>query len=360
MSAQTNIEWCDSTLNFWSGCTKVSAGCKNCYAETLSNRGMTDTKGHKTLGNWGHGAPRRLHESAFKLALTLNRKPWICNGCGTACAPIGEHYCTQSNGEPTFRPRRIFSLSLADWLDAEVPIGWLLRMLHTIYQCHGVDWLLLTKRPENFKSRLLLALDAITDGTGSNAKFWQWLVDWIGGVVPRGLWIGVSVEDQETANSRIPELLKIPAAQRFLSCEPLLGPVDLTKIGKFRDIDLSCLDEIVGHVERPRIDWVIIGGESGNGARRCNVEWIRFLVHQTAAAGVARFVKQLGSKPDHNLPVVCPKCHCESSQEPGDKCIRDHHGCDGIMRLQPSTLKHKKGGDMDEWPIDLRVQQWPS
>jgi hypothetical protein len=106
------------------------------------------------------------------------------------------------------------------------------------------------------------------------------------------IWQGVSVENQEAADERIPELLATKAAVRLLSCEPLLGPVDLTRIGEWRGEPLSALDEIVGHVNRPRIDWVIAGCESGPDARPCKVAWLRSLRDQCAAASVPYFLKQ--------------------------------------------------------------------
>lgn len=89
MGDATKISWCDSTVNFWSGCTKVSPGCANCYAETLSNRKMTDARGNLTIGQWGKGAPRRIHESAFDLAEKLNRKPWVCDNANLFDWPDG-------------------------------------------------------------------------------------------------------------------------------------------------------------------------------------------------------------------------------------------------------------------------------
>lgn len=141
------------------------------------------------------------------------------------------------------------------------------------------------------------------------------------------VWLGVSVENQEQADARIPHLLKTPAAVRFLSCEPLLGPVDLDiedAMYSRRDNNGNCW------MTRGEIDWVIVGGESGHGARPCNIEWIRSLVSQCKAASVPVFVKQLGRSyfsGDNNHSHIFP---------------RDSHGAD------PS-----------EWPEDLRVREFP-
>ena len=158
MSEQTKIAWCDSTVNFWSGCTKVSAGCAHCYAETRDKRHMIEKIDH-----WGKGAPRLKHTGAIKQARALNRKPWICDGCGRAFANentphdapiladdgktvVGYHH--RYSHLVTYHRRRIFSLSLGDWLDAAVPIVWLAEMLDTLHRCDQVQWILCTKRPQ--------------------------------------------------------------------------------------------------------------------------------------------------------------------------------------------------------------------
>lgn len=269
MAEVSKIAWTDSTCNFWSGCSKVSEGCKNCYALDLSER-------FPTFGQWGKGAPRRLHESAFKLAAELNRKPWVCDQCG--CASDGKKSrCHACYAKDKFHRRRNFSLSLGDWLDPEVPVAWLARMLDTIRQCPDVDWLLCTKRPELWKSRI----GALTndDVLPENPKLACWLEAWRMGKPPENIVILTSVENQQAADLRITQLLRIPAWRRGLSCEPLLGPVDL------------CLSK--SPAWENQIDWVIIGGESGNKARPCNIEWVRSLKDQCKAAGVPCFVKQI-------------------------------------------------------------------
>ena len=314
MSEKTKIEWCDSTLNFWSGCTKVSPGCANCYAETLSNRKMTDAKGNLTIGRWGKGAPRKLHESAFTAALNLNRKPWICNHCWEAFedGEIPKHLCQPNNHLRSWHRRRIFSLSLADWLDPEVPIEWLARMLDTVEACRNVIWILCSKRLDDFENQLYEALPFC----GESGR--RMVRNWLDGEPPQHVILLASAENQAMADKRIPELLRIPAACRGLSLEPLLGPVDLmTSFG------------LENHWTK--LNWLIIGGESGPGARPCNVEWIRSLVAQGKAAGVATFVKQLGAR------IVC-----------------------GVHDLpRTNQWRDKKGGDWSEWPEDLRVREWP-
>lgn len=323
MSEQTNIAWCDSTVNFWSGCTKVSTGCANCYAETLSNRNLGN------IGKWGKGAPRQLHESAFKLAVKLNKKPYICDDCGHDQAESWEESPCQKCNEGALHRRRIFSLSLGDWLDPEVPIEWLSRMLDTIRQCDQVTWILCTKRPENFNGgKYSLILDALNHfgGKWSDHPTAKWLHEWkCGSNPPRNVILLTSVENQEQAEKRIPELLKIPSACRGLSLEPLLGPVDVQTA-------LNKMPFVIGGGDA-ELHWLIIGGESGHGARPCNVDWIRSLVNQGKAAGVATFVKQLGANRETDYGVS------------RDEWLR--------------WVIHIKGGDPTEWTADLRVQEFP-
>jgi len=325
MSEQTKIQWADDTINFWSGCTKVSDGCKNCYAETLAGR-------FTTFGQWGKGAPRKWHESAVKLAHKLNRQPWICDDCGMAHANPGQICMTKDCQCETRHRRRIFSLSLGDWLDPEVPIEWLAKMLDVVRQCPDVDWLLVTKRPELFQQRMKALLDAwmekdatIWPETKEN-DFWWFVESWKNdGHAPKNIMVLTSVENQKAADERIPELLKIPASRRGLSVEPLLGPVDLFKT--FR-IHPARAEQIA-----LALDWIIIGGESGAGARPCNVDWIRSIKDQCKASGVPVFVKQLGANPEW-------------------AGWSESHG----YRL--ASIRDKKGGDMAEWPEGLRVREF--
>jgi len=345
MSEQTKIAWCDSTVNWWEGCTMVSAGCANCYAKTRDDRQLIEKVSH-----WGVGAPRRKSKSAVKDALAFNRKPWICDECSVAFSHPQIHECpTISNvaaftDETNWHRRRIFSLSLGDWLDDEVPIEWLAEMLDTIRQCDQVTWILCTKRPENFLKRMADAAEYCADKSHnriggydekSPKNHWQDTQFWIEGwyeqnISPENIILLTSVENQAMADKRIPELLKIPAACRGLSLEPLLGPVTMNAF----DIEEG-------------IDWAIIGGESGPNARPCNVDWIRSLVNQSEAAGVATFVKQFGSfsTTDEATPDGWPV---------GADFMKSSCRRDSLV-----VLNDKKGGDPSEWPQNLRVQQWP-
>ncbi|MEM6888739.1 MAG: phage Gp37/Gp68 family protein [Pseudomonadota bacterium] len=342
MAEISNIEWCDATVNFWWGCTKVSPGCANCYADSLSRRVGKDI--------WGKDKPREDHRvTATKLAMKLNeiaKKGWFCE-CYDEEGKVffrGATHNLQNNTSKEFvaaqkarwpdgkapesfaaiemRPR-VFSASMSDWLDPEVPIEWLADMLDVIRQTPHLDWLLLTKRPELWRERIMAAM-AYIEGHENTESGWRtvelsdpetrlgyWLNEWFD-FPPSNVWIGTTVEDQKQADARIPELLKIPAGIRFLSCEPMVGPVllpaaslpaapknpaDLDKCRaiynrlKTTEFDPS----LPSHLRlKPMLSWVICGGESGRGARPMHPNWARALRDQCLQSGVPFFFKQWG------------------------------------------------------------------
>ena len=319
MSENTKIEWCDHTWSPWRGCTKVSPGCANCYAETLSKRNPA------VLGQWGKGKPRVLNKD-WNDPVKWNRNPFVAEHKWSPGLP--------ESHRKTHR-RRIFP-SLCDWLDEEVDPRWLFDFLTLVLRkTPNLEWQLLTKRPEMFRERLLAAAATPTIDPLDVVDL---IEAWVSGDrVPLNVIVGTSIEDQPRADERIPALLKIPARRRFLSVEPLIWSIDMKlhqieSASGYRHAD-NCggfCDFACGGMEiRGGIDWVIVGGESGPGARPCNVEWIRDIVHQCAAAHVPCFVKQLGSNP--------------------------------VMEPGPISwpCSHPKGGDPAEWPEDLRVRQFP-
>ena len=221
MGEQTKIQWASDTWNPWKMCTPISPGCLNCYASALSVRFGT--------GEYRKDVPRIRHKPAtFDAPLIWNRKPWVCNGCGTPQEQLGGH-CIKCGSAIGYHRRRVFSLSLGDWLDPEVPIEWLADMLDVIRRCQGLDFQLLTKRPELWSERLWLAANNcdITARTETAGWLYRWLSAAGERWFPYNVWIGVTTETQEMADKRIPELLRIPARVRFLSCEPLLERIDL-------------------------------------------------------------------------------------------------------------------------------------
>lgn len=256
------IQWTHHTFNPWIGCTKVSPECKNCYAETLMDTRYGRVK-------WGKGNPRvRTSPANWKLPRRWNK---------------------DVNGTRA----RVFCASLSDWLDDDhVPIEWLADLLETVRATPNLDWLLLSKRPQNWKARIEEVESRGLAGVEVTTR-------WLNGNPPANVWIGVSAGADAAA------ALDIPAAVHFLSCEPMLRPMDETHAAGF--------------------DWIIFGGESGAGARACSVPWIRDGIAFCRKHGIAPFVKQLGA-------FVEP----------------------------PMTLRDHKGGDMSEWPEDLRVREFPN
>lgn len=331
MSENSKIEWTDHTFNPWEGCTKVSPGCANCYAESRNHRWGGD--------NWGKGKPRR------RTSVDNWKKPlkWNRNHQELVDDADTKHF--MERGVLKVQRQRVFSASLADWLDDEVPIEWLADFLKLIYDTPNLDWLLLTKRPENFTKRL----KAVHQDSPPMTSFTHWVSEWLNlhpaSSPPPNVWIGTSVEDQQRADERIPELLRIPAAVRFLSVEPLLGPVDLHTVA-WRKVDNNHAIPQPWHERQYWPDWVIVGGESGPKSRPCNVEWIRSIVRQCQAAGVPCFVKQLGSNAEVDLAFV----EWQESYAP-DSFIN------GVSKAKATI--HPKGGDMAEWPEDLRVREFP-
>lgn len=270
------IGWCHFTINFWWGCTEKSPACAFCYARDIAARWSQKLFGFKVA--WGDGQKRgeRLQE-ARREALALNR----------SAQRRGVRY-------------RVFANSMSDWLDSEVPADWLAFLLETIRLTPNLDWLLLTKRPEkwNERSSQVASLLSRTQDPQANPELLGWLADWKLDSPPENVWVGATVEDQTRANLRIPHLLAIPAKVRFLSCEPLLGPVDFSLIllgTKFAACEGREHEILRGKLpDFPWLDWVIAGGESGIKARPSHPDWFRSLRDQCVAAGVAFYFKQWG------------------------------------------------------------------
>lgn len=250
--AETTIEWAHYTFNPVWGCQKVSPGCTHCYAETFAD---------KRMGLGVFGPAERTSRRTFGDAYWANPERW-----NRLAAREGEQ-------------RRVFCASMADVFEAHpATVAQLPRLWALIRATPHLDWLLLTKRPERITASL-------PD-------------DW--GTGYRNVWLGTSIESHEYV-SRVEVLLQVPAAVRFLSCEPLLGPIALR--GSYHDFleGWGCDNDGYGHpvqVQTERIDWVIAGGESGVDARPCDPAWLRQLRDDCAATGTPFFLKQLGGHPD--------------------------------------------------------------
>jgi protein gp37 len=278
MAADTKIEWCDHTFNPWIGCTKVSraatggGGCDGCYAEVSTPARVLRSKGAET---WGPGAPRvRTSVANWKMPLRWDAQH--------------EAFFAQHG-----RRQRVFCASLADVFDNAVDPQWRVDLFNLILSTPHLDWLLLTKRIGNAARMIEETLPDNMKALPADCPVaWPW---------PH-VWLGATVVNQAEADRDIPKLLAAPAAKRFLSMEPLLGPVDLSRI----DIDghseiyplagtTNCEDDDGDPTpDLPALDWVIVGGESGPGARPMHPDWARGLRDQCATAGVPFLFKQWG------------------------------------------------------------------
>jgi protein gp37 len=295
MGSETKIQWTDHTFNPWVGCTKVSEGCRNCYAEAQN-------KHWRSGRNWGPGAPRQRTTAANW------REPLKWNALA----------------EKEGRQHRVFCASLADVFDSEAPEGARADLFELIRSTPRLDWQLLTKRPQNIPAML-------PSGWGEGDP-WP------------NVWLGTSVEDQRAADERIGHLIRVPAAVRFLSCEPLLGPVDLKgKLVQWERDGSTFFHPVPRSTARRLLDWVIVGGESGakNVARRFDLAWASSLIGQCRAAGVPVFMKQLGDNAGEMRRCDTPACNC------------------GREHWQTFTVGTRKGGDVDEWPTWARVREFP-
>jgi protein gp37 len=264
VSEKTNIAWATMTASPWFGCSKVSAGCTHCYAEELTLR-------NKWAG-WGDNSPRVRSKGFWKDAYRYNERAGVSQ---TEAQGVGLN-------PDNYRPRMF--TSLMDWLDPKAPIEWLADFLKVIHDCQNLDWLLLTKRPELYFDRTRAAL-----------RYAGWPREEAEEAMycPQNVWTGVTVESQQMADKRIPELLKIPARLRWLSVEPLLERVNLHQFlcGIY---DPQYPKDEVGADCKPVTDprWVVVGGESGRNRRDVPVEAIVHVANQCQLMGVPCFVKQ--------------------------------------------------------------------
>jgi protein gp37 len=312
MGSTTGIEWADATVNVWEGCTKLSPACKHCYAETHTPVRAMEVRigdaelvepsadGKRRLKMWGVNGFR--YETAnWELELqALNRKAMRARECDeTRVAVMG--------ADSTYTRSRVFINSLSDTFeDWQGPVYRLedgkpvivahslddvrARFFRVAEECTELDLLLLTKRPENILGMLPYRWYGTNDFARTHSR------------IPEHIWFGTTAEDQEHADKRIPELLKVPAKVRFLSVEPLLGPVDLS--GRIEGVSfMACAGALTRavfpdehHKRGTRVDWVIVGGESGTNARPMHPDWVRSIRDQCQAANVPFFFKQYAAR----------------------------------------------------------------
>ncbi len=258
MGEATGISWTNATFNPWRGCTAISPGCEHCYAEALVERWGGDFTERKrtTPAYWRQ--PLRWNRTAAEAGTRL----------------------------------RVFCASLADVFDNQVPPEWRADLWELIRACPNLDWQLLTKRPMNIKAMLP----------------YDWYNGW------PNVWLGTTVENNETAAQRLPHLISVPAPVHFVSCEPLLERVRLDHVMLKGGLSLDALSgyytppqgigirgyaELMQQVPAPigqKIGWVIIGGESGNNSRAMRRDWAESLIGQCSNAGVPVWFKQIGTR----------------------------------------------------------------
>jgi protein gp37 len=268
MAEHSKIEWTDHTFNPWEGCQKVAMECDHCYAEARDLRFTGGT-------HWGPKAPRR------RTSPQNWQKPRRWNAQAEA------FHATHG------RRQRVFCASLADVFDNAVDPAWRSDLWALIRDCDQLDWLLLTKRPQNMAKMLP--------------------PDWNDGWP--NVWLGTSAGTQKTADQNIPHLLNTPAAIRFVSAEPMLGALDLTKIFRNQMWGVNALTGAAiskaGHITPEftnRIDWVICGGESGTHARPMHPDWARSLRDQCEQTGTALLFKQWGEWGPDDFSDTAAKC----------------------------------------------------
>lgn len=331
MAENTKIQWADHTWNPWIGCARVHAGCLNCYAEAQAGRhGVT----------WGPSGTRRITSTAYW------RKPDKWNReAGTTRPRVFPSLCdpfeswhgqfVDATGRDVRRCEgcnRVFVGECCVDRTHVVATDDDIRgdFFHLIDQTPNLDWLLLTKRPENiFRMFPSAAMAPSRDN----------------------VWLLYSASDQETLEAGLPHLLECRdlAPVLGLSLEPLVGPVDLSTVMH------TTYGYVENHCTGPDgmvcdLDWVIVGGESGPNARPCNIEWIRDVVRQCQDAGVPCFVKQLGAE-----SYTDNTCTCGQNTDGHWRGPAACFACAGRRKL-----KDKKGGDPEEWPEDLCVREFPT
>ena len=347
---KTDIQWTDFSWNPVTGCTKVSQGCKNCYAERVFQRTVSDVckcgrhkDDHVVFGGVGDGV----------------ETPVVCEGFEQRqFTDVLTHPDRLEHPLHWRKPRRIFVNSMSDLFHEDVPYEFIKQVWDVAAKARQHTYQILTKRPERMLefARWMAGADDISTA--------EW---------PGNCWLGISCEDQKTTDERIPILLKTPAAVRFVSYEPALGPVDFTKLLQKKtgytspDLATTSFDALRGKgtypsrvtnipidVEGNHLDQIIVGGESGPGARPFNIQWASDVIAQCKAAGVPCFVKQLGAVPVMNETEW-------RNQKPLTPLLNAarHNRAICTDLTVPLKFTDKKGGDWNEWPEDLRVREYP-
>lgn len=309
MSGKTKIEWTDASWNPIRGCSRISEGCRNCYAERVAARFSGPGEPYEGLAKY----VAVTKYAGREFPLVVNEPRWT-----------GEVRLIEEALDVPLRwkkPRRIFVNSMSDLFHEKVPYVWMARIWSVMKLAPQHTFQILTKRPQRMQS---YCADIETE------------------VLPN-VWLGVSVEDQETADERIPLLLQTPAAVRWVSYEPALGPVDFRNLrcNTFNAMDGIDYELIDGGPQPSRLNWIVCGGESGPGARPMHPDWARSVREQCQSAGVPFFFKQWGNwKPicalygDPDRDEKENGCGELFSLSPSGEIIEDHQPPDGSWLIE--------------------------
>mgnify|MGYP006921290005 CR=1 FL=1 len=376
MSEETGIEWTawrDSdgdlrpgyTWNPWRGCEEVPGhpGCAHCYARELVDRGRlrgthvkelrkTDPATPDDVRLWGHGAPR------VRASEEMRNAPLRWNAAAEARLRVWQAYDGALRKRRPERPR-VFLGSLMDLFDEAIPIEWRVEAMRVVRACDGLTWIVATKRAQRFRKVLAECQEhAAANGLPDLAL---WLEAWRDfGRIPPNVWLLASVSDKRTLARVAENLVDLPFVVRGLSVEPMLAEVDLERVdlgdaGTFDllggRIGVEGRGWVEGRWSKGRgVDWVIVGGESGPGARAFPVIEGLALVEACQRAKVPVFVKQLGRR-----PYVANMNLLDFDREPVTEVAPNSPEAAGAFLV----LSHKKGGNVDEWPDQLKVRQFP-
>lgn len=370
--SKTTIEWTNRSWNPIRGCSVVSEGCRNCYAMNFATRFAAKGEAYEGLAYRNRSGAHWTGKVEFIEKHLPDPLKW-------------------------HKPARVFVNSMSDLFHESIPDEWIDRILAVMALASQHTFQILTKRPSRMldymgelyagrmyeiaEGRMLEKSECLDSGAKILSAFASELPH---------VWLGVSVEDQKTADERIPLLLQTPASVRWISAEPLLGPIDVSRWLEptgFQCADPDCTHRqrsFLSETEREEyelapdymdskgntvqgdpfcldcgesgtwtgyhdgLNWVVVGGESGPGARSMDIQWARSVVQQCQAAKVPVFVKQIGSKPISSRKEVRPwepLFHDQNGREPsGEYTV---------------VLKSRKGGDPAEWPEDLRIREYP-
>lgn len=359
MAQDSKIQWTDHTFNMWRGCTKVAAGCANCYAETQSKRNPA------VLGIWGDEGSRVVAaESQWKQVEKWETFARMSPELGrprvfvASLADVFEDWdkpMVDSMGNQLWAHPAERLGSVGPWHSQQMNAEWIpltmddvrRRLFDLIDACPNLDFLLLTKRPENILRMWPVDYGSDIDQATGEAKRPH----------RKNCWLITSIANQEDADRNIPHLLSCRDLSPVLgvSAEPLVGPVDLMRLNVGdcpRRCALTGTYELDGYrpegINPPSLDWAIVGGESGKDARPYNIEWVRAIIRQCKAAGVPCFHKQVGAVPREEDAVR--RCYWPQ----GTRFQRAADGMEVVVKLTDP-----KGGDPSEWPEDLRVREFP-